>query len=91
MKLIYLHKVVYRAVLLTASGETITIAKRDRKGGAMHCGKYCNRRGNTTSNKQIKYNTNIILSTWLSQLMQSRGVGFFECSEKWKAMPKPVM
>ena len=43
MKLIYLHKVVYRAVLLTASGETITIAKRDRKGGEMHCGKYCNR------------------------------------------------
>ena len=65
MKLIYLHKVVYRAVLLTASGERITTAKRERKGGAMHCGKYCERRGNTTSNNQIKYNTNIIMLTWI--------------------------
>ena len=73
MKLIYLHKVVYRAVLLTASGERITIAKRDRKGGAMHCGKYCNRRGKTASNNQIKYNTNIILVTWIIVVKASTG------------------
>ena len=27
----------------------------------------------------------------LLQLLQSRGVGFFECSEKWKTIPKPVI
>ena len=39
----------------------------------MHCGKDCDRRGNTASNNQIKYNTNIMLLTWIIVVKASTG------------------